>query len=170
MVERLLLVELHGSACICGGGSHLVAVGQQPGCPGREGEETAILPYDLWNAIGKPRNAEAYRQELVRVAERRESPRFKVSVEVRLSLDDGPSALGVTENLGEGGAAILTPLVAETGKTGVLEDLEGHLRATARLVAVTEVVRGTRRINLRFLDPDAKRQVRKLLYVKSRRA
>jgi hypothetical protein len=170
----LLLIELHSEQCRCGGGSYVVAAGKaaNPKC-GVTPVGTTYMSMDEWTALGKPGSTEAQRLALGRLADRRESPRVKASVNVRLFRGDQLLGLGVTENLGEGGAMLLTPVSLAKGDVVVIEELEGLLRVRSRVDEVMAVGRGSHnapvfRVRVRFLDPEAPRHVRKLLYLKSR--
>jgi hypothetical protein len=181
MTDRLLLMEIHAKWCRCHGGAYAVAAGASgnPGCLGPAGElppGVVVTSMEQWHALGKPMNAEDHQAALRRIAERREAPRFAVSINVRLLRDGAagavPLGLAVTENLGEGGAMLLTPVSLAKGEEVVMEEHSGALRARSVVQAVSSVpVSGKKepvyRVRLRFLDAESGRQVRKLLYMKA---
>jgi len=177
----VVLMELHSEHCTCGGGAYLVSAGQEanPKCirsDGRPPFGAAYMSMDEWTALGKPQTTEAQRSALQHVADRREAPRVKVTVNVRLlSIGSDPVLLGVavTENLGEGGALILTPVAVVAGEELLLEEMQDLLRTRAHVVESVRLASPpgqppVHRVRLRFLDRDASRQVRKLLYMKAR--
>jgi hypothetical protein len=178
---QLLLMELHSLHCTCGGGAYVVAAGQiaNAKCLGPDGEapaDSAYMSMDEWAALGKPVSTEAQRAALQKIADRREAPRIKVSVNVRLLRVQAPSdvlGLAVTENLGEGGALLLTTVSAARGDGLIVEELQGALRTRAQVQEATAMPSAAGqpavfRLRLRFLDAEAARQVRKLLYARTR--
>jgi hypothetical protein len=176
MSDRFLLMEIHSKTCACRGGAYAVSAGQTAPCRAAFPDDTVLTSMEQWIALGKPLDAEAHRSALRRIAERRELPRFNVSLNVRLRpVAAGPAdplGMGVTENIGEGGAMLLTTAVLRRGEEVLLEEIEGTIKTRALVEDVASVPGGKKepvfRLRLRFLDPDGRRQVRKLLFVKAR--
>lgn len=178
MSAWVLLVELHSERCRCGGGSYMVSAGQaaNPQCLDAEGRPpvgTTYMSVDEWTALGKPITTEAHQAALSRLADRREAPRVKVSLNLALQRGETKLGVAVTENIGEGGALVLTPVMLQKGEDLVVEEMQGGLKSRAKVLDTSSVAAAPGRapvfrIRLRFLDADAPRQVRRLLYERSR--
>lgn len=115
-----------------------------------------------------PGDAAARSANTTTADERRKSPRYDVSVEVRVSREP-PVTFGaleertITKNLGLGGAMVLTTLPVTRGERVTVRDLEGVLDCRAEVEGVTIGADNIPRLNLRFLDPSAADAAREIL-------
>lgn len=139
---------------------------------GRPPAGSTYMSIDEWTALGKPGTSEAHQAALAHLADRREAPRVKASLNLRLLRGDTALGMAVTENIGEGGSLILTPVALRKADDVVVEEMQGGLRTLAKVqessVASPPGQPPVFRVRLRFLDADAPRQVRRLLYDRSR--
>jgi len=105
------------------------------------------------------RDSERAKQAIDALAVKRTTPRFELRMSVRIRRTDpniGPlEELTVTENLGQGGAMVLTSLALMRGETLDFEEVGGHFRARAEVVDVTIGEDRLTRLNLRFLGERA---------------
>ena len=156
----------------------MVSAGQaaNPSCLDAAGQPPAGITYmsvDEWTALGKPATTEAHAAALARLADRREAPRVKISLNLRLLRGETLLGLAVTENIGEGGALLLTPVAIHKGDDVIVEELQQGLHTRAKVLEAAAVASAPgqapiHRVRVRFLDAEAPRQVRRLLYERSR--
>jgi hypothetical protein len=162
MAEELM-IELHSSTCECGGGSWVTGPGQGvPSCtPGYSmlPPGALLLPIQQWQAMGRPRNAEACTQALEQKQnlDRRRFKRSNLALKVRLhwpadATGPGESEETVTHDLGVNGACVHSRLPVEIGAILILEDVINGVRLRAQVRAATIREGGLRRLSLTFVD------------------
>jgi hypothetical protein len=88
--------------------------------------------------------------------ERRRTPRLDVFTDFRIQRLDPAvgSERTVAENIGPGGARVLTSLTIEPGEVVRVDEIGGAFTARAEVVNVSVDESQTRRLNLRFLDAE----------------
>jgi hypothetical protein len=132
-----------------------------------------LLPVDQWEATGRPTNTEEYQEALRHVRDRRQMPRLRVALQVRLRRTDGDGQdleqeITTTKDVSEGGMLIATTLPLRTGETIVIDEEGGPFRSRAE---VLETIPGEGNdpacARLKLLDDDAAEYIRRLLYTLS---
>lgn len=103
----------------------------------------------------RPSAADLPRALPPREADKRVHPRFAAFVPVLLKTLDEHSLQErtTTENLGLGGALVVTALPVASGDTLLVEEIGGSFRARAEVTDVSVGKDAVPRLNLRFLDP-----------------
>lgn len=99
-----------------------------------------------------------------RTTERRRTPRLEVFVNFRIRLIDGASTgpreeQTIAENIGKGGARVLTSLAVAQGDVLEVEEVGGTFRTRAEVRNVYIGQDRIPRLNLRFLDAEAPRHL-----------
>ena len=172
------LVELHSASCACGGGSWTVKDGESPSpkCQregGRMPANSLLVPVDQWEAMGRPGKTEEYQAALRQVRDRRQMPRLRVALQVRLRRTNGQGQdleqeITTTKDVSEGGMLVATTLPLGTGETVVIDEEGGPFRSRAE---VLETIPGEGSdpacARLKLLDDDAAEYIRRLLYTLS---
>jgi hypothetical protein len=88
------------------------------------------------------------------LSDRRRRPRLGVILTWRLRRSDGEEEQTVTENLGTGGARVVTTLPVRAGEVVFVEELGGTFQARAEVRGVYVADDQAARLNLRFLSDE----------------
>jgi hypothetical protein len=133
-----------------------------------------LLPVDQWEATGRPTKTEEYQAALRQVRDRRQMPRLRVALQVRLRRVDEEGRdleqeITTTKDVSEGGMLVATTLPLRIGETVVIdEEGGGPFRSQAE---VLETIAGEGDApacaRLKLLDDDAADYIRRLLYTLS---
>jgi hypothetical protein len=175
---ELELVELHSEKCKCGGGCWTVRSGESPSPKclrkgGRMPESSLLLPIEQWQATGRPSTTEEYQAALRQVRDRRQQPRLRVALQVRLNRIDGEGEsfeqeITTTKDVSEGGMLVATTLPLGTGETILIDEEGGPFRGRAEVLETIPGEAGDPPCaRLKLLDEDAADYIRRLLYTLS---
>ncbi len=157
-------IELHPKSCSCGGGSWMVFSGNSnsPCKPAGGGDGNVTLTTQQWRHIGKPANADAYRESESRAeaGDRREFQRFEATLDVKLSRvsswndRQAQTEAARTEVIAKGGALVRSRMPVEKGENLMFIVGDDYTTKAEVLYVNTANAGGESflRVGLRFLD------------------
>ena len=157
-------IELHPKACSCGGGSWMLFGGKSnsPCTPTGASGGNVTLTTREWRHIGKPPNADAYRESESRAeaGDRREFQRFEAVLDVQLSrvsswnTRQAQTEAARTEVIAKGGALVRSRMPVEKGESLVFIVGDDYTTKAEVLYVNTASADGESflRVGLRFLD------------------
>jgi len=132
-----------------------------------------LVPVDQWEAMGRPCKTEEYQAALRHVRDRRQMPRLRVALQIRLTRTDGDGRdleqeITTTKDVSEGGMLIATTLPLAIGETVAIDEEGGPFRSRAEVLeTIPGEGDGPASARLKLLDDEAADYIRRLLYTLS---